>query len=160
MSVSYTMNLQNREITFYNYDLKEELTEKLGGESEIDVPVEGTTRFLLKTSDHGFMGIGKNGLEETGKDRTDDAKSYARYNLLFTQALFIQVPCNTKLKAGDIIKCDFPRLREGRADEVDQSSSGKYLIKELCHHFMIGKNITSMKLIRDSYGFSEPKIAT
>ena len=154
------MNLQNREITFYNYDLKEELTEKLGGESEIDVPVEGTTRFLLKTSDHGFMGIGKNGLEETGKDRTDDAKSYARYNLLFTQALFIQVPCNTKLKVGDIIKCDFPRLREGRANEVDQSSSGKYLIKELCHHFMIGKNITSMKLIRDSYGFSEPKVAT
>ena len=54
---------------FYTYDLKEELkTEKLGGESEIDVPVEGTTRFLLKTSDHGFMGIGKNGLEETGKE--------------------------------------------------------------------------------------------
>ena len=63
---------------------------------------------------------------------------------------------NTKLKVGDIIKCDFPRLNEGDA-EVDQSSSGKYLIKELCHHFMIGKNITSMKLIRDSYGFSEPK---
>ena len=41
-----------------------------------------------------------------------------------------------------------------------KSSSGKYLIKELCHHFMIGKNITSMKLIRDSYGFSEPKVAT
>ena len=154
------INLQNREVTVYKYNLAEELTEKLGGDENIDVPVEQISRFMVKTSDHGFMGVGKKGIEESGRDRTDDAKSYARYNLLFTQALFIQVPCNTKLKVGDIIRCDFPRLREGKADEVDKSASGKYLIKELCHHFMIAKNVTSMKLIRDSYGFSEPKIPT
>ena len=74
--------------------------------------------------------------------------------------LSIEVPCNVKLQVGDIIKCEFPRLREGKADEVDQQHSGKWLIKELCHHFQVNKNITAMKLIRDSYGFSKSKSTT
>ena len=119
----------------------------------IDVPVENVSRTLVTTTGHGFSGNGENGLGDSGRDRTDDAKSGARYNLLLSsQVLNIEVPCNVKLQVGDIIKCDFPRLREGRADEVDQSSSGKYLIKELCHHFEAKRSFTSMTLVRDTFG--------
>ena len=64
------------------------------------------------------------------------------------------------MKVGDIIKCDFPQLKDGKADEVDRSASGKDLIQELRHHFQIAKNITSLKLIRDSYGFSRSQSPT
>ena len=149
-----SLNIETQKLSSFRYDLSEELTEKLGGEGVLDIPFDASTRTIVKTTGHGFMGVGENGLEDTGRDKTDDAKATARYNLLFTQALNIEVPCNVNLKVGDIIKCDFPQLKDGRADEVDRSASGKYLIQELRHHFQIGKNITSLKLIRDSYGFS------
>ena len=149
-----SLNIETQKLSSFRYDLSEELTEKLGGEGALDIPFDASTRTIVKTTGHGFMGVGENGLEDTGRDKTDDAKATARYNLLFTQALNIEVPCNVNLKVGDIIKCDFPQLKDGRADEVDRSASGKYLIQELRHHFQIGKNITSLKLIRDSYGFS------
>ena len=34
----------------------------------------------------------------------------------------------------------------------DQKSNGKYIIESLCHYLDIEKSVTSMQLIRDSYG--------
>ena len=34
----------------------------------------------------------------------------------------------------------------------DQKTSGNYIIQSLCHFFEAEKSVTSMKLIRDSYG--------
>ena len=155
-------NPESHLVTNYIYRLKDEIKNNtLGDEDMIDVPVENVSRTIVKTTGHGFSGNGENGLGDSGRDRTDDAKSGARYNLLLSsQVLSIEVPCNVKLQVGDIIKCEFPRLREGKADEVDQQHSGKWLIKELCHHFQVNKNITAMKLIRDSYGFSKSKSTT
>ena len=52
-----------------------------------------------------------------GADSTEDSVqndprdwqlgSTMRYNVLFSQVLNIQVPCNPNLKAGDTIKCNF-----------------------------------------------------
>ena len=36
-------------------------------------------------------------------------QSIMRYNLLFMQTLNIQVPCNTNLEVGHVIKCNFPK---------------------------------------------------
>ena len=74
-----------------------------------------------------------------------------RYNLLFTQMLDIQVPVNTSLEAGDVIKCNFPKSSSS-GQEFDPDMSGLYMIKELCHHFDADQSVTSMKLIRDTYG--------
>ena len=74
-----------------------------------------------------------------------------RYNLLFTQVLDIQVPVNTNLEAGDVVKCNFPKS-SSNAKEFDPDMSGLYMIKELCHHFDADRSVTSMKLIRDTYG--------
>ena len=61
------------------------------------------------------------------------------------------VPCNLNLKAGDVIKCQFPKISTG-SEEYDDEQSGLYLIKELCHHFDDEKSETSMKLLRDTFG--------
>ena len=127
-----------------------------------EVEVEAS-RYMFRISDHGNMGVGEDGLEPSGgknAERTDIAKSLARYNLLFTQSLNISIPLNTNMKAGDIIVCKFPRMGDGKSKEKDGNLSGKYLIRALRHHIEANVNATYLKLIRDSYGFSEPKIAT
>ena len=75
-----------------------------------------------------------------------------RYNMLFTQTMSIVVGSNTNLKAGDIIKCNFPKISGGGKEEYDKEQSGLYMIKELCHHFDSNASYTSMKLIRDTFG--------
>jgi hypothetical protein len=63
------------------------------------------------------------------------------------------VPCNTDLRAGDVITCEFPKISSGDSEELDSDTSGKYIIKELCHHFDPRNSYTSMKLVRDTFGF-------
>ena len=157
-------------MSYYTYNLADEIEDnKLGGDEVKknipaipEVEVEAS-RYMFRISDHGNMGVGEDGQAPSGvknAERTDIAKSLARYNLLFTQSLNISIPLNTNMKAGDIIVCKFPRLKDGKANEQDQNLSGKYLIRALRHHVEANVNATYLKLIRDSYGFSEPKIAT
>ena len=70
---------------------------------------------------------------QNAKGSENPGQSAMRYNLLFTQILSIQVPVNTSLEAGDVIKCNFPKASS--AQEFDPNMSGLYMIKELCHHF-------------------------
>ena len=79
-------------------------------------------------------------------------QNIVRYNLLMTQNISMMVPCNTDLKAGDIITCEFPKISREDSNEIDQETSGKYMIKELCHHFEAKRSFTSMTLVRDTFG--------
>ena len=78
-------------------------------------------------------------------------EAYLRYQLLFTQILNMVVPLNTKLVAGDIIKVNF-LTADLEAKERDRQQSGYYMIKNLCHHFDPNQSLTSMTLIRDTFG--------
>ena len=80
------------------------------------------------------------------------AQTAMRYNVMVTQLLSIVVPCNTDLRAGDIITCKFPKISREDSEVFDSETSGKYIIKELCHHFDPDRSFTSMKLVRDSFG--------
>tara|TARA_R100000231_G_C5323575_1_gene164144 strand:+ start:267 stop:1604 length:1338 start_codon:yes stop_codon:yes gene_type:complete len=75
-----------------------------------------------------------------------------RYNILNTQNVSMTVPCNTDLRAGDVIDCRFPKMSKTDNEGGDDIISGRYLIKELCHHFEANRSFTSMKLIRDTVG--------
>ncbi len=79
------------------------------------------------------------------------AQSLMRYNTLNTQELHMQVPLNTNLRAGDTIKCMFPRISSD-GKEFDDEQSGLYLIAELRHYFGTERSETSMKLLRDTFG--------
>lgn len=109
------------------------------------------TRFLTQVLDIGTME------RDVSTDVNSDPFKYQsqaimRYNMLFTQTLSIVVGSNTNLKAGDIIRCNFPKISRGDKEEYDKEQSGLYMIKELCHHFDSNASYTSMKLIRDTFG--------
>ena len=81
------------------------------------------------------------------------AKSPMRYNLLHSQMMEIQVPCNLELRAGDVIKVEIERQGDDKElGGLDEHLSGKYLILHLCHHFDSKRSFTSMTIARDTYG--------
>lgn len=84
------------------------------------------------------------------------AQAIMRYNILFTQTVSMIVPCNTNLRAGDVIKCEFPKISRSDKGEIDPEQSGLYMIKELCHHFEPNESYTSMRLVRDTFGTHKP----
>ena len=157
---TYFYDMYNQELKIYKYSLKDEIKNatKLGANESIAVSEQfgnSITRIMTRASDHGILDS-KGTYEESGRDNVDMAKSFSRYNLLFTQALNMNVPCNINLKAGDIIYAQFPKMEAGSSKEVDSEQSGNYLIKELRHHFSPNELVTSLRLVRDSYGLYGP----
>ena len=81
------------------------------------------------------------------------ALSPMRYNLLHSQMMEIQVPCNLNIRAGNVIKVVIERQGDDKElGGFDEHVSGKYLILHLCHHFDTERSFTSMTLARDTYG--------
>lgn len=161
-NITYFYDTYKQSVNTYTYTLKEEMKKstKLGGQENIPIPKgfeESISRIVSRTSDHGILSNTLQ-IEDSGRDNADVAKSYSRYNLLFSQAVNINIPMNLNLKAGDIIEAIFPRIEAATSGEADPEQSGNYLIKELCHHFdpRGGHMLTSAKLIRDSYGLYGP----
>ena len=80
------------------------------------------------------------------------AASSTRYNILFSQIYNVNIPCNTDLQAGNIIKLEVESDSDKKEQGPDQVKSGNYIIQALHHHFEPNKATTAMNLIRDSYG--------
>ncbi len=151
---TYFYDTNTNKLKGFKYSLKDELGENKLGNDNIPVAEmfgDSISRVLFKISDHGTMEKSA-GTEASGTDDADMAKSFARYNLLFTQALNILVPLNINLKVGDVIYCEFKAIEGGEANFADPEMSGNYLIRELRHSFVPNQNTTSLKLMRDSYG--------
>jgi hypothetical protein len=151
---TYFYDLYTNTLDVVDYYLKNEIKSKLGKQDDIIIP-EGfessPSRILVRTSDRGTLD--PNDIAgDSGRDNTDMAKSFSRYNILFTQSLNMIVPCNVNLKAGGVIEAYFPKVDPSQQSALDEEQSGKYLIKELRHHFEGNHMITSLKLVRDSYG--------
>lgn len=150
---TYFYDLYTNTLNQYTYYLKKEKKNQLGTK-EISVPeeyAESISRIMFRISDRGVLSEGEVTID-SGRDITDMAKSYASYNILFTQALNMIVPCNVNLKAGDVIFVELPEVSRSKEKQTDEEVSGNYLIKELRHHFEGSQMVTSLKLVRDSYG--------
>jgi len=154
---TYFYDLYTNTLDVYGYFLKDEIKSKLGKEDSIPVPYgleKSPSRVLFRMSDRGTLD--PNDISgNSGRDNVDMAKSFARYNLLFTQSLNMVVPCNVNLRAGGTIEAQFPKVdpsTKSSDSTLDNQQSGKYLIKELRHHFEPNTMITSLRLVRDSYG--------
>lgn len=114
-------------------------------------------------TNYNILDIGT--LEPTvkGGDNNDpkdyQAQAAMRYNILFSQLVDIQVPCNPNLRAGDTIRCEFEMITQSKIEQgsMDPVQSGKYLIVDLCHHYEPTRSITSLTLARDSYGLYTEK---
>ena len=96
------------------------------------------TRILSSVLDIGTMEKDVS-IDENADPSKYQAQSIMRYNVLFTQTVSMTVPCNTNLRAGDVIKCEFPKISRTDGQRPDSDQSGLYMIKELCHHFDTNK---------------------
>ena len=144
-------NLEGEEPKIYS--LKDNKVKKLLGRKpafEDKIKSYSTSNFVVL--DIGSTDTDPNVITPNNDPREWQAKSPMRYNLLHSQIMEIQVPCNVKLNAGDIIRCEFQRQGETAMGGVDQQQSGKYLILHLCHHFDTERSYTSMTICRDAYG--------
>lgn len=89
-------------------------------------------------------------VEENSSADLYQKQSLLRYNLLFQQMVYLAVPLNTEISVGNVIELKFIGTPEG--EDYDRQQSGFYLIKELCHSFDPERSITSMTVVRDTYG--------
>ena len=118
--------------------------------------VKGRGTKGYSTTNYHILDIGSldyQNLTPNNDPREWQAKSPMRYNLLHSQMIEIQVPCNVNLMAGDVIKVEIERQGDDKSlGGLDEHVSGKYLILHLCHHFDTERSFTSMTLARDTYG--------
>ena len=128
---------------------------------EVSVPYEmkmdtGKKYHTIRTS---VLEVGANSQGEVASKKVEDsaemysAATATRYNILFSQKWGITIPCNTSLEAGNTLKLEIESLAFCDKERGgDQKSNGKYIIESLCHYLDIEKSVTSIQLIRDSYG--------
>jgi hypothetical protein len=146
---------QNGKFNLNDYTNK---TKNLGSDPEIPKVVNDSgltladmpSRIIASIANIGTVDTGAGSIFPNGSGLLYQRQALMRYNLLFMQQLAMMVPMNTNLEVGDVIKCNFPRISSDKG--YDREQSGLYMIKELCHSFDGTQSITSMKLIRDTYG--------
>ena len=118
---------------------------------------DNASRLMLRFDDPGAMQKGSK--KEDEQPELELAKiqnqSYARNNLLFSQALKIKVPFNPKLRVGKLIEVQLPIDPDGSESNLQYGGStdlsGKYLISELRHKIGSNKSSTHLSLVRDLF---------
>ena len=94
------------------------------------------------------------GTEITNNPATYEPQAHMRYAMLHSQVMDIEIPCNTKLMAGNVIKVVIENITGGvKQDKKDnEHRSGFYVILHLRHHFDPNHSKTFLTLARDTYG--------
>ena len=94
------------------------------------------------------------GSQVTNNPATYEPQAHMRYAMLHSQVVDIEIPCNTKLMAGNVIKLVIENITGGvKQDNKDnEHRSGFYVILHLRHHFDPRHSKTFLTLVRDTYG--------
>ena len=120
---------------------------------------DNTSRKMLRFDDPGVMQKGSKREDEQPKEELAKIQnqSYARNNLLFSQALKIKVSFDPSLRVGKIIEVRLPVDTDSSESGVKYQKlgkgdlSGKYLISELRHKVGSNKSSTHLTLVRDLF---------
>ena len=90
-----------------------------------------------------------NGVTSIDNPSEYEPRAMMKYGLLHSQLVDIQIPCNVKLEAGQVIKLIFENITQGNKVEhaYNEHRSGFYLILHLCHHFDSSNSFTSLTLL-------------
>jgi len=115
------------------------------------------SRLMFRITDVGALQKGSK-LSDTQKEQdlaVYQNKSYARNNLIFSQSINIMVPCNPRLRAGQVVEIKLPLPTSDQKlkqyGDGSKDISGKYLISELKHEIGNNKAYTQLSLIRDTF---------
>ncbi len=140
-------NLGDKEVALPNVDEKSDKT--LGDlPSRIFVGMLDVGTLEKDASDEGW----NDPVKRNADPQRIHSQSMMRYNQIFTQVAEIQIPLNTNLTAGSVIRCEFPQLSKAKRKQPDPEISGLYMIKELAHYFDGKGSYTKLKIVRDTYG--------
>ena len=154
-----TFNFTTPDQGLFQLDEYKKKIKNLGDKLDLPLLSETTDKTLGQTPTRilsSVLDIGTMEKDVSTDENADPSKYQAqaimRYNVLFTQTVSMTVPCNTNLRAGDVIRCEFPKISRTDGQRPDPEQSGLYMIKELCHHFEPTRSFTSMLLVRDTFG--------
>ena len=140
---------------------------KTGGSNTIagDIQNFGTepSRTMTRILDIGTLPSGKDPDAELETWKSDPTKptydapktmvqSLMRYNQLFAIKINVTIASDFTLRAGDLIRCDFPEMSTSKNSRANKQSSGIYMISSLCHRLTSDQSSTNMTLVRDSHG--------
>ena len=140
-------NLGDKEVALPKIDDKSEKT--LGDlPSRIFVGMLDVGTLEQDASDEGW----NDPVKRNADPQRIHSQSMMRYNQIFTQVVDIQIPLNTNLTAGSVIRCEFPQLSKAKRKQPDPEISGLYMIKELAHYFDAKGSYTKLKIVRDTFG--------
>ena len=140
-------NLGDKEVALPKIDDKSEKT--LGDlPSRIFVGMLDVGTLEKDASDEGW----NDPVKRNADPQRIHSQSMMRYNKIFTQVVDIQIPLNTNLTAGSVIRCEFPQLSKAKRKQPDPEISGLYMIKELAHYFDAKGSYTKLKIVRDTFG--------
>ena len=140
-------NLGDKEVALPKIDDKSEKT--LGDlPSRIFVGMLDVGTLEKDASDEGW----NDPVKRNADPQRIHSQSMMRYNQIFTQVVDIQIPLNTNLTAGSVIRCEFPQLSKAKRKQPDPEISGLYMIKELAHYFDTKGSYTKLKIVRDTFG--------
>lgn len=107
--------------------------------------------YAFNMSIGGFSSIDESKNTDHDKETTT-GQANSRYNQVYKFEMSIEIAGDFTLEAGDVIYCDFPEQSNKKTPVPNQRLSGFYLISALCHHIEPQRTITSLQLVRDSYG--------
>ncbi len=135
------------------------LSGELTGESQDKSP----SRMITAILDTGAMPSGKSSKKQLEDWRNNPNKpnynaensllqSIMRYNQLFTVQTTITIPGDFTIRAGDTVECEFPQLESSKNTEKNRASSGIYMVAHVCHKITPENTLTSLSLVRDSFG--------
>ena len=114
------------------------------------------SRHMTEIFDRGTLSGKKVVRETTGLEiETVLSQRAVRYNSLYTQMMTVQVPLATNIEAGNIVKLLFPKINaEDKVDLDSPQMSGLYMITDIRHHFDPTFSVTTMNVVRDTYGLT------
>ena len=114
------------------------------------------TNFHILNSGNFVVGIGSTVNNDPSTGLFWYAAGRMRYDLIFSRMIQMVVPCNLELRAGMVIRCEFPALTDTPQEGVsDEKMSGKYLIVNLAHEFTSdgqAGSLTHLTVVRDTDG--------
>ena len=124
---------------------------------------QSPTRFMSFITDAGVMPSGTTSQEQLNNWSSEKRKnnlsfkeaasqSIMRYSQLFTVKTEITIPGDFTIKAGDVIKCDFPDLSGSEVKGVNPETKGIYMVASVCHRITPTSSTSSLTLVRDSFG--------
>ena len=124
---------------------------------DLKIQEKVTRNISAKMSDDGILPSGRTLSQQIPKSQQPNfnmdeiiRQSIMRYNQLYSNKLSIVIAGDFRLRAGDLIYCDFPEVSGKTNRVVSQKVGGIYMIADVCHRITKNNCYTRLNLVRDS----------